>query len=161
MKKFLQIISVFVFLLFFVVSANAQVTKEDFNASGIYIDQPVSEVVAIYGFPREIEPAAGKGYFYKYGQYDTIFNVHSYDRNLVSGFVSEGNNGSVTKSGIRYGSSLENVLNIYGKPNIGKYDHNGNYVIEYEYYNNKFNVWVLRFKFKNNWVIGFSFNSYY
>ena len=158
MKKFLCILVIFLFIM---TSVNAQTTKEDFCASGIYIGQPVSDVVAIYGYPLKIEPAAGKGYFYMYGQYDTVFNIHSYDRNIVSGFVSKGNNGSATKSGIKYGSSLNDVLNIYGKPDIKRFDRNGNYVIEYEYHNSKFNVWVLRFEFKNNWVVGYSFGSYY
>ena len=55
----------------------------------VYIlDSLYQEAVSIYGLPRSIKPAVGKGYLYSYGQYDTIFDIHSYDREVVSGFYS-------------------------------------------------------------------------
>lgn len=159
-KKLL--VSFFVCLLLFISTTSyAKVTKSDFVAGGIYIGQPVSEAVSIYGLPRSIKPAVGKGYLYSYGQYDTIFDIHSYDREVVSGFYSQGNNGATTKAGIKYGSSLKDIKNAYGEPDIANVVRNGNYVVEYEYHNSKFNVWVLHFELKNGWVVGFSFGSYY
>ncbi len=157
-----MILSFFVSIFLFIsTSSYAQVTKNDFSAGGIYMGQPVSEVVSIYGLPRNIKPAAGKGYLYSYGQYDTVFDVHSYEREIVSGFYSYGNNGAATKAGIKYGSSLKNIINAYGQPDVKNIARNGNYVVEYEYQNNKFNVWVLHFELRNGWVVGYSFGSYY
>ncbi len=150
-----------IFMLIISTTTYAKVSSTDFAAGGIYIGQPVSEVVSIYGMPISVRPAAGKGEIYSYGQYGTVFDIRTVGRETVEGVISRGNNGIATKAGIRYGSHINQIRAAYGMPDFQRYDkYSGNYVMEYNYNPSKNYSWVLHFDIKNEWVIGFYLNRY-
>ena len=158
-KLFSFILAIFILLI--PVTTYAKVSSTDFVAGGVYIGQPVSEVVSIYGMPISVRPAAGKGEIYSYGQYGTVFDIRTSGRETVEGVISSGNNGVATKGGIKYGSHINQIKAAYGTPDFQGYNkYNGNYVIEYNYNPSKNYSLVLHFDIKNEWVIGFYLNRY-
>lgn len=132
MIKMLFAFMLTIFMLIISTTTYAKVSSADFAAGGIYVGQPVSEVVSIYGMPISVRPAAGKGEIYSYGQYGTLFDIRTSGRETVEGVISSGNNGIATKAGIKYGSHINQIRAAYGTPDFQGYNkYSGNYFIEY------------------------------
>ena len=101
------------------------ITKEDLNIGGVYIGQPFSAVTAIYGKPVTTkEEGAPKMYFrHSFASNGTIFDVltgGNYYTKVPSDVfcvVVSGNNGIATSKGIKVGSTLKDITNVYGTPN--------------------------------------------
>jgi len=104
-------------------------TLEDLCIGGVYYGQPFSEVTNMYGKPVVTkEEGAPKVYFkHSFANNGTTFNVYTggnyYTKEPgdVFSVVISGNNGLATKRGMKYGSSLAQIEEVYGVPvNISK-----------------------------------------
>lgn len=93
----------------------AEIPSSIMIIGGLYIGQSFSEVVSVYGKPVAESEPAGRGRMYTFTKNGTELNVR-----IVSDKVSEVDvfkvNGPSTISGIRIGSTPEEVTKTYGKP---------------------------------------------
>ena len=96
----------------------AQISISDLSIGGVYLNQNFSDVISIYGNPISERYPAGYGKIYSFARNDSLFDVHVSRTNVVKGVTVGGNNGlAVDTSGIKFGSSLNDVINYYGNPN--------------------------------------------
>ena len=100
----------------------AQITMQDLNIGNLYIGQPMSDVIKIYGEPIDKEPSPPKlvSYIYKFDTekvYVSPANDFVKDAEIVQ-ICIEGfyNKYFVMNSGIGLGSTMEDVLSVYGEP---------------------------------------------
>lgn len=104
------------------------IEESDLNIGGIYLDQPIKEVVAQMGKPVSKEKLkdidfgyttklANKRYEYGFVKNGAKFTVIA-DKNVKGVIVNKTAEaaGLATKAGITLGSSDEEVLKAYGKP---------------------------------------------
>lgn len=93
----------------------AQIPSSIMIIGGLYIGQNFSEVISVYGKPVAEKVPAGRGKMYTFTKNGTEFNVR-----ILNDKVSEVDvfkvNGPSTISGIRIGSTPEEVTKTYGKP---------------------------------------------
>ena len=99
----------------------AEIKESDLNIGGIYCGQPIGDVIAKYGQPVEKRPGAPKGMIYTFISNGQKIRVS--DKGEVSGVSVSGNGDIATKAGIKVGSTLEDVVKIYGTPS---YDYSSN-----------------------------------
>ncbi|MBR1661128.1 MAG: hypothetical protein IJ694_02505 [Acidaminococcaceae bacterium] len=100
-----------------------QVTLKDLNIGGIYVGQPMREVASIYKNPAgKIDiPPKGFGYIFIFDENvgmkiqpsSSDLEISTVEKITVDGLR---NNNLVMNSGIGLGSTLDDVLNTYGKP---------------------------------------------
>ena len=129
----------------------AQIPSSIMIIGGLYIGQSFSEVVSVYGKPVAEKEPAGRGMMYTFAKNGTTFDVR-----ICNDKVSEidvfKSNGPSTISGIRIGSTLNEVKNTYGKPDTeGKFG--DDYVIEYTGKKDNDFTLILSFTLKNGKVI--------
>ena len=94
-----------------------QITKEDLNIDGIYMDQSMSEVFAKYGKPDRVEHAIPVGKICVYninGGELRVSASSAEEKGTVEGVTIIGNTGLATKTGIKVGSNAEEVIKAYG-----------------------------------------------
>lgn len=99
-------------------------TIEDLCIGGVYYGQPFSEVTKMYGKPIVTkEEGAPKVHFkHSFANNGTTFNVYTggnyYTKEAgdVFSVVVSGNNGLATKRGIKFGSALAEIKEVYGVP---------------------------------------------
>lgn len=109
------VLAVVAILVMMTATCFAQITKEDLNIGGIYIGQPLEEVVAKYGDSVRKEPHAPKGY-------DLIFMIDGSEirvfpiQGQVVSFSLNDNSKLNTSAGISIGMSLDDIKNAYGNP---------------------------------------------
>ena len=95
----------------------ARISISDLSIGGVYLNQNFSEVISIYGWPISERIPAGYGKIYSFARGASIFDIHVTRTNIVKGVTVAGNNGlALDSSGIKYGSSLDEVINYYGYP---------------------------------------------
>ncbi len=95
----------------------ARISVSDLSIGGVYLNQNFSDVISIYGKPVRESIPAGYGKIYSFSRGESIFDIHVTRDNVVKGVTICGNNGlALDSSGIRYGSSLNDVIKYYGYP---------------------------------------------
>ena len=135
----------------------AQIPSSIMIIGGLYIGQSFSEVISVYGKPVAEREPAGRGMMYTFAKNGTTFDVR-----ICNDKVSEidvfKSNGPSTISGIRIGSTLNEVKNTYGKPDTeGKFG--DDYVIEYTGKKDNDFTLILSFTLKNGKVIRLSLDE--
>ena len=129
----------------------AQIPSSIMIIGGLYIGQSFSEVVSVYGKPVAEKEPAGRGMMYTFAKNGTSFDVRICNDKVSEVDVFKGN-GPSTISGIRIGSTLNEVKNTYGKPDTeGKFG--DDYVIEYTGKKDNDFTLILSFTLKNGKVI--------
>ena len=92
---------------------------EDMNIGGIYLQQPISETFAKLGNPIESMPGLPRGVSYLFSKNSPEIWISATDSD-ASGKVRFigiiGKSSFATKSGIKYGSSINEIKKIYGTP---------------------------------------------
>ena len=128
MKKLINIILTILVILTLGCSKDAkeaQVTKpnamkiEDMNIGGIYLGQPMSEVTAKLGKPVKSEPGAPKGIVYLFNKNGAKIWIKASSSDSSGDVMSIGITGDsklTTKTGIKYGSSVDEIKKVYGDP---------------------------------------------
>lgn len=95
----------------------ARISISDLSIGGVYLNQNFSEVLSIYGPPVSERTPAGFGKIYSFARGATVFDIHVTRTNVVKGVTIFGNNGlALDSSGIKYGSTLDDVIKYYGYP---------------------------------------------
>ncbi len=95
------------------------ISPDRMNAGGVYIDQGLPEVVAIYGEPVSAKTEQVEAGFrhtqiiYEYGRNGTTFNITFVNERVKRIYVA-GNNGIATSDGIKVGTPLSEVKRILG-----------------------------------------------
>ena len=129
MKKLLTLTLMLLLILGFSV-CQAFVPRDRMTAGSVYLDQEMTNVIAIYGRPVSIETESGRIPFphtihhCKYGQFGTTFDVivavkfgqKAVEPGSVAAIKVSGNNGISTKDGIKVGTPINEVKRILGKP---------------------------------------------
>ena len=118
-RKFVMTVTVAVMTLA-TATCFAQITVDDLVINGIYVGQPVTEVINRLGEPAQKTTFPGGGsmtqYSYNFGSSDSFsFTTSSDGQNVVAASVSNGCN-FVTKAGIGIGSSFADIKAAYGEP---------------------------------------------
>lgn len=123
MKKLISVIALLIAMLTISGTCSA-LEKEDLNIDGICLDQNISEVFARYGQPAKIEHGipVGRVCIYNINGGELRISVTSTDAaGTINGVKITGNTGMATKAGIRVGSTVEEMMNVYGfKPEYQK-----------------------------------------
>ena len=91
--------------------------QSDMNIGGIYLGQPMADVIAMYGQPIAKEPSAPKGLsliFVKNGGKFRVGDVDTVDS--VTVWADSAAAGLATKAGIKLGSTVDDIFNAYGTP---------------------------------------------
>lgn len=96
----------------------AQITDSDLSIAGVYYGQNFSEVKAVYGNPVKSRKIIGSGAMeYSFASNGTCFDVITDSKSVtVKGVSVSGNNGLATKAGIKVGTSMNQVIELYGQP---------------------------------------------
>ena len=95
----------------------ARISTSDLSIGGVYLNQNFSDVISIYGQPLSERYPAGYGKIYSFARGASLFDIHVTRTNVVKGVTVLGNNGlALDTSGIKYGSTLNNVIQYYGYP---------------------------------------------
>ena len=103
------------------ITETGEIKREDMNFGKIYYGQPLTEVIAIFGQPVKKKPMAPVGVSYLFIKNNAKIWIGSsaqIETARVNGITIEGNAGLITKAGIRYGSTAEDVIKVYGKKKI-------------------------------------------
>ena len=129
----------------------AQIPSSIMIIGGLYIGQSFSEVVSVYGKPVAEMGPAGRGMMYTFTKSGKTLNVR-----IVNDKVSEVTvnqmNGPSTISGIRIGSTLDEIKNTYGNPDeVNKFGDET--VVDYKSKINDDFTLILSFTLKNGKVI--------
>ena len=91
--------------------------QSDMNIGGIYLGQPMADVIAMYGQPIAKEPSAPKGLSLIFVKNGGKFRVGDVDTvNRVTVRADSAAAGLATKAGIKLGSSVDDIFNAYGTP---------------------------------------------
>ncbi len=118
-KMFFVVVSMLVMLT---GTCFAKVTLQDLNIGGVTLEQPLVKVVEKYGKPTDTQVVPPKGVNFVFIFDDVVMELHSYNSNLESAVVNRitvdglQNRNLIMSSGIGLGSTIDDVLNIYGKP---------------------------------------------
>ena len=96
-------------------SCYAQISESDLNIGGIYYGQTMEDVVKKLGQPvrRESTPPAGSAPIFRCGNSEIM--VRSNANGVFAVFIRQGND-LFTAGGIGIGSSYDEVIKVYGKP---------------------------------------------
>ena len=129
----------------------AQIPSSIMIIGGLYIGQSFSEVVSVYGKPVAEREPAGRGMMYTFAKNGTTFDVRICNDKVSEVAVNQ-MNGPSTISGIKIGSTLNEVKNTYGKPDTEN-KFGDEYVIEYTSKKNDDFTLILSFTLKNGKVI--------
>ena len=91
--------------------------QSDMNIGGIYLGQPMADVIAMYGQPIAKEPLPPKGINFIFVKNGGKFRVGDVDTvNRVTVRADSAAAGLATKAGIKLGSSVDDIFNAYGTP---------------------------------------------
>lgn len=91
--------------------------QSDMNIGGIYLGQPMADVIAMYGQPIAKEPFPPKGIDFIFVKNGGKFRVGDVDTvNRVTVRADSAAAGLATKAGIKLGSSVDDIFNAYGTP---------------------------------------------
>ena len=91
--------------------------QSDMNIGGIYLGQPMADVIAMYGQPIAKEPSAPKGLSLIFVKNGGKFRVGDVDTvNRVTVRADSAAAGLATKAGIKLGSTVDDIFNAYGTP---------------------------------------------
>ena len=135
----------------------AQIPSSIMMIGGLYIGQSFSEVVSVYGKPVAEREPAGRGMMYTFAKNGTTLNVRIVSDKVSEVTVNE-TNGPSTISGIKIGSTLEEVKKTYGNPDEeGRFG--DDYVMDYKCKKNDEYTWILSFTVKNGKVIRLSLDE--
>lgn len=129
----------------------AQIPSSIMIIGGLYIGQNFSEVVSVYGKPVAEREPAGRGMMYTFTKNGASFDVRICNDKVSEVAVNQ-INGPSTISGIRIGSTLEEVKKTYGKPDTEN-KFGDDYVVEYTSKKNDDFTLILSFTLKNGKVI--------
>ena len=99
-------------LLLFTSTCFAKITKDDFCIGGVYIAQPMSEVIAKYGEPEVKKNDEGDPRYYVFSSPKGKILVGSYDK--VTWAQVEKGSRIATKAGIKLGVTSDKVESVYG-----------------------------------------------
>ena len=114
MKNFTQklCLTLILALLLFTSTCFAKITKDDFCIGGVYIAQPMSEVIAKYGEPEVKRNDEGDPRYYVFSSPKGKILVGSYDK--VTWAQVENGSRIATKAGIKLGATSDKVESVYG-----------------------------------------------
>ena len=91
--------------------------QSDMNIGGIYLGQPMADVIAMYGQPIAKEPFPPKGIDFIFVKNGGKFRVGDVDTvNRVTVRADSAAAGLATKAGIKLGSTVDDIFNAYGTP---------------------------------------------
>lgn len=91
--------------------------QSDMNIGGIYLGQPMADVIAMYGQPIAKEPLPPKGINFVFVKNGGKFRVGDVDTvNRVTVRADSAAAGLATKAGIKLGSTVDDIFNAYGTP---------------------------------------------
>ncbi|MBR4907997.1 MAG: DUF4309 domain-containing protein [Acidaminococcaceae bacterium] len=129
----------------------AQIPSSIMIIGGLYIGQSFSEVISVYGKPVAEREPAGRGMMYTFTKNGASFDVRICNDKVSEVAVNQ-INGPSTISGIKIGSTPEEVTKTYGKPDVEE-KFGDEYVMSYNSkVSNEF-TWILSFVVKNGKVI--------
>ena len=114
-------------LLLFTSTCFAKITKDDLCIAGIYMGQPMSEVISKYGNPVIEKSESGYSDYYIFSGLKGSFTVN--DGDTVEWVQVVKNCRYSTKAGIKIGSTSDEVESVYGTAkhvNLKDIDENGN-----------------------------------
>lgn len=114
MKNFAQKIclTLTLALLLFTSTCFAKITNDDFCIGGVYIGQPISEVIAKYGEPEVKKSEYGNILYYIFSSPKGKILVNAYEK--VHGVEVEKGSRIATKAGIKLGATSDKVESVYG-----------------------------------------------
>ncbi len=142
MKRIMMILGVIAFFLLTTsLECDARIRDEQIALGGIYPGCPFSEVVRIYGEPdeaerKEIPNAHKEGTKYRYVDLATIFVT---DEGMVYSVGCSNDNGLSTPDGIKVGTDLNTVKNVYGKEDY----YSGHNATAYGYYSDSDEIMIM------------------
>ncbi len=90
------------------------IERSDLNFGGIYLDQSIEAVTAMYGQPIKKTPGAPKGWLYTFASKGQTITIS--DKGKVASATVRGNGDIATKAGIKIGSSASYIKEAYGTP---------------------------------------------
>ena len=146
MKKYTMM---FAFLIAMIVSisCHAQITEADLNIGGIYLGQPMADVIKKFGQPvrRVSTPPAGSAPVFRCGNSEIVVK----GRETVRSAHTLSGNDCFTTAGIGIGSTYDEVIKTYGKADSDSFITHPNVTQHYISYkipkgNNIF--WLLSFE---------------
>lgn len=156
-----------ILLLSFVSVAFAKISDNQISVGGIYLEQDISKVNAIYGKPKV--NTYNNYAVYGYLKDGCAIDVGCVNNKVVSiyvtsflGYYREDNKKIATCDGIAIGSTEDELLKIYGNPDDIFYPQNQNDgPVTLSYYSSGTKNMVLQFEMGNNQkVTGITVSSY-
>lgn len=98
---------------------SAQITEADLNIGGIYYGQSINEIVEKYGDPvrKVVTPPAGHRFVFLVDDSEVELRIDSKNGQIFEALIT-GDSLLKTKAGIYLKDSVDDMLNIYGAPDL-------------------------------------------
>lgn len=113
------VLAVVAMLVMMTATCFAQITFDDLKIGGVYVGQPMEEVLEKYGEPVEITVFAPKGDLYHFkdenGSEIKVARL-SPSANYVISISLTGSSRIFTSAGIGLGSKVDDIISVYGTP---------------------------------------------
>lgn len=116
----------------------AKIAYDDLNLGGIYLGQPMSEIITKFGQPKfkARTPDFPNGYYgsFNCGNFKLYISTTDSDNGVVFELTANNDCQFVTKAGIGIGSSLASVKAAYGEPDLVNEKTDIVYLAQYTYF---------------------------